>query len=458
MGLYKPLNVVTNVQAFVGGEAGLEGAEVPGERASKGVTFDSRRFWAELGDALGMPAGASNAYLGDIPSDASDDKGGGGSSDEGSSFFGDAEVDSDEEEEGTDLDEEALYRAQRAQRARSTSQQHPGGPSGAAAAVSRIAQEVLAGKGGDKPDRGVGQAASEAAAAAGAAGQGNGSSRVGSVRPPEAMIKPQATGAGTGAAEQGDQWETLTATDSDDEEATVAEDDAEFAEAYDQSMARELARSRVGASFGAPATGKSAPQGSSPALGQPSPMEEERVKMSRDMERRPAEPAGPAGEGEEDEEELTPVDVDLNLVESLLASYAGGHLLRFLPCHSLHPLCLLHVLFANLEGCGIIYKVGGSQLHALHRRCRIQPPLPHPSCLGLHVLALPQSCCCQACMRMYWLLLGIQSGSLFYAGQQGLPGPAGNLAALMGISLPDNEDSSGASPYDALLSQVAQPG
>ena len=40
------------VQAFVGGEAGLEGAGVPGERASKGVTFDSRRFWAELGDAL----------------------------------------------------------------------------------------------------------------------------------------------------------------------------------------------------------------------------------------------------------------------------------------------------------------------------------------------------------------------------------------------------------------------
>ena len=27
-----------------------------------------------------------------------------------------------------------------------------------------------------------------------------------------------------------------------------------------------------------------------------------------------------------------------------------------------------------------------------------------------------------------------------YAGQQGLPGPASNLAALMGISLPDNKD------------------
>ena len=27
-----------------------------------------------------------------------------------------------------------------------------------------------------------------------------------------------------------------------------------------------------------------------------------------------------------------------------------------------------------------------------------------------------------------------------YAGQQGLPGPAGNLAGLMGISLPDNKD------------------
>ena len=28
-----------------------------------------------------------------------------------------------------------------------------------------------------------------------------------------------------------------------------------------------------------------------------------------------------------------------------------------------------------------------------------------------------------------------------YAGQQGLPGPASNLAGLMGISLPDNQDS-----------------
>ncbi len=27
-----------------------------------------------------------------------------------------------------------------------------------------------------------------------------------------------------------------------------------------------------------------------------------------------------------------------------------------------------------------------------------------------------------------------------YAGQQGLPGPASNLAGLMGISLPDNKD------------------
>jgi hypothetical protein len=28
-----------------------------------------------------------------------------------------------------------------------------------------------------------------------------------------------------------------------------------------------------------------------------------------------------------------------------------------------------------------------------------------------------------------------------YAGQQGLPGPASNLAGLMGISLPDNKDN-----------------
>jgi hypothetical protein len=38
------------------------------------------------------------------------------------------------------------------------------------------------------------------------------------------------------------------------------------------------------------------------------------------------------------------------------------------------------------------------------------------------------------------------------AGQQGLPGPAGNLAGLMGISLPDDQDSPHGA-FDGLLSR-----
>lgn len=321
------------MQAFVGGEAGLEGAEVPGERTPKGVAFDSRRFWAELGHALGMPAGASDAHLGDTPSDdnGEEKEGGGSSSDEGSSFFGGGEGDSEDEgDEGPDADGEALYRAQRAQRAKaSLQQQPPGGPSGAAAAVSKLAQEVLAGKGSKWGSRDMKQAASKGAGT-GAAGQADGGSRVNGVHAPDAATKAEAAGAGPGAAERGDQWEALTATDSDDEEAAAAGDDAEFAEAYNRTMARELARSRVGASFGASASGKSAMQGRVSAEGQHAGVGEEGTEAGGGTEGKPAELAGPDGEGEEDEEELVPVDVDLNLVESLLASYAGWDLQRLL--------------------------------------------------------------------------------------------------------------------------------
>jgi hypothetical protein len=46
----------------------------------------------------------------------------------------------------------------------------------------------------------------------------------------------------------------------------------------------------------------------------------------------------------------------------------------------------------------------------------------------------------------------VQSLLASYAGQQGLPGPVSNLAGLMGISLPDEKDSHGKSPFDAFMS------
>ena len=162
-----------------------------------------------------------------------------GSGDEGSSFFGGGSSDDDE---APDL--ETVYHAQRAERAQ---QRHLG--TGA----------------GKKED------ASTTAAAA---------------------SKGPLQAARAAAPEDDEQWEALTATDSDDNDEGAA-DDADFHAAYKQSLQRELAASRMGASF--------ARSGSSGAQEGPSA----------------------AAEGDMDEE-LAPVDVDLNLVRSLLASYAGA--------------------------------------------------------------------------------------------------------------------------------------
>ena len=95
-----------------------------------------------------------------------------------------------------------------------------------------------------------------------------------------------------------ERWEAGTATDSDD--------DGDFNEAYGAALAEQLAGTRVGATFMQAAD--SNPAASSSAGGAAAaPGTQRRVSQ---------QPPGDGGD-------LQPVDIDVNLVQSLLASYAG---------------------------------------------------------------------------------------------------------------------------------------
>jgi hypothetical protein len=164
--------------------------------------------------------------------------------------------------------------------------------------------------------------------------------------------------------------------------------DAEFMAGYEQRMEQELQRSRMPASFdtsalraataststaadaaaardvtgnGGDAAVAAAARADAKGKGKAMPKNEGVEDMGRapGVSHASRKGFGSRGEDEDEDEELQPVDVDINLVQSLLASYSG---------------------------------------------------------------------------------------------QQGLPGPVSNLAGLMGISLPDDKDAHGKSPFDAFLS------
>ena len=122
---------------------------------------------------------------------------------------------------------------------------------------------------------------------------------------PEAGV---AAGPGPVAAEE--RWETATATDSDDGEAASARD---FDEAYGAVLAEQLAGTRVGATF--MQTSDPSPASCSTAGGA---VGSGAAPGAHGGAR--GDPGVPGGVGGGD---LQPVDVDVNLVQSLLASYAG---------------------------------------------------------------------------------------------------------------------------------------
>lgn len=260
-------------QAFLGGESGLEGAEWPrGARAGPnpeesaqrdaGISFDAAGFWAELGSTLGLPPGMAAGFEGE-----------GLDSDEGSSFFSEGSVDS-----------------------------QAGGGLGADLEDADFG-------GGDASDYGFlaearGRRASalhEPGAAGGPRGARDGAGTLQGSRPEAGAA------AGPGAAAADERWETATATDSDDNEAASAHD---FDEAYGAVLAEQLAGTRVGATFMQtpdpnPARGSTAGGAAGPGAA-------------------PGAHGGARGDpGVPGMGDLQPVDVDVNLVQSLLASYAG---------------------------------------------------------------------------------------------------------------------------------------
>ena len=374
------------LQAFVEKESSFEGAELPAAASREGVSFDSKRFWNELGVVLGMQPGDNDPFLQDMVSD---------SDDEGSSFFGGASEDIDTSSDD-DADASAgaeppnVYRAQRAERAQNEqvfprgaeTSSTAGGMPETAAQPSLDANTLISGSGPGKVA--VGATAAAPARRAPAPSQGikrgflSGSAGA-SGRPGKAKAGPsRAAGAAAAsrpgvssacvpspaarpaegmALEDDQRWETLTATDSDDDEAAG---DADFLTEYEERMERELGQSKVGATF------ERGPAAPGPAAGSADAKGKGKAAVVEDMGDAPGfvggqgtrARAGVVEEGEE-EEELRPVDIDLNLVQNLLASYSG---------------------------------------------------------------------------------------------QQGLPGPASNLVGLLGLHLPDDEDSRGKSAFDSFMS------
>ena len=263
-------------QAFLGGESGLEGAEVPrGARAGPnpkgsaqrdaGISFNAAGFWAELGSTLGLPPGMAAGFEGE-----------GSGSDEGSSFFSEDSADSqtggglgadlaDAAPGGNDATDYGFLAEARGRRA--TALHKPGAAGGPRRA--RDGAETLQ---GSRPEAGA------------------------------------AAGLGVTAADE--RWETATATDSDDGEAASARD---FDEAYGAVLAEQLAGTRVGATF--LQTPDPNPASTATAGGAAGPGAAPGAHAGAR-----GDPGVPGGVGGGD---LQPVDVDVNLVQSLLASYAG---------------------------------------------------------------------------------------------------------------------------------------
>jgi len=289
-------------QAFLGGASGPEGAEVPrGARAGaappaaggdkQGISLDAGGFWAELGAALGLPAGAgAAAELGARwPAGDSDE-------DEGSSFF--TGSGSDSCGDGGDGEGERGPHAASG----------PSAPSGAEDAEGYALLAAMRGQRGG-PDREPGaeeprEQAPRPAPVAPRAANTRGP-KCGSPRPErrrnergeERGAAGGGLGGGPGGGADDERWEAATATDSDDERGGATAD--EFDAAYAAAMAEQLGGTAAGGAFAL---------GAAPGAG-----------AGVDAAGR-GEGLGLGHGGQAD---LQPVDVDVNLVQSLLASYAG---------------------------------------------------------------------------------------------------------------------------------------
>lgn len=322
---FDPGELSSKMKAFVDASSGLEGAELPmninsnkhldsGKSRGASTTaefeaeFNEARFFAELEKVLGMASSSLRNF--DHPrhhhqdpgsknqnqnQDADDD--GTSSSDEGSSFYSHGSSESE-----SDLDWEAEEKKEAEQ---------PSSRGGASDCRPRGTSRSVSG--GERSHRGD---------------------------PSYPFRDP-----GTASQHDTAAWETATATDSDDA------DDFEFMESYDAALAKQLAGTSLAHTFATAeqvAAAASLPEGGvgslgaasggrAAAMGPRSSSGQFRAKSSAlpdkgqgDEEREQAEGEGYQMDEEEEvieeEEEgvgtmLQPLDIDANLIASLLASY-----------------------------------------------------------------------------------------------------------------------------------------
>ena len=322
---FDPASVVERVKSFVEKMSSWEGAEAAAAAAPAtaaavkndaaeeeeeetlfagdrgGVTLDESAFWEELGAALGPPLGGPGGLgpTGGILPDEDDDDGGGGSSsseDEGSSFYSEGEG-SDDGGNGGD-----------------------GGDGGDEGDPSRLPRKLI-----------------EAEAARLRALEASGSrARRGAPPPPEqqeqeeeeesargggsrfAFPASSAAAAAAAAAAAKPKKEGAAADDDDDDFA--------FATAYEAELERQLRGTTLGQTWGRDGGGGGTGEAEEEEqLGEGLPPPSRAAKRATTTASAVGGSSGIAclDSSSAADSPLVPVDVDVNLIESLLASYAG---------------------------------------------------------------------------------------------------------------------------------------
>lgn len=249
-------------QAFVGKMSSFEGAEV-GENGLE--SLDAGRFWAELSSSLGIAAGSRQQASRGADRDDSPPHDESESSSESDGFYSDQEDANDDD--------------------RMNSEGHTSARDDGAGGAAAVA--------GTLPMDGHAREAT--------LGAGQMPSSWGGLRVVSEGAEP---GGNTGE----DAWEAATATDSDDEEGDVS--DTEFMTEYDRALQHELRGTKIAESFER-VPGASAEQ----------PSEEGGDNSQADDT---TEEQGIGGDmNGSDDEGMRPVDVDLNLISSLLESFSS---------------------------------------------------------------------------------------------------------------------------------------
>ncbi|GAB4813948.1 hypothetical protein N2152v2_000994 [Parachlorella kessleri] len=356
-----------------GGIAGAAGAAGAGRRSEGpfglGLDLDEDKFVAELERVLGLGPGVF------APAADEDDGVSSDSSEEGSSFYSGAGSDSGSS--SADEDDEAAVAGSGGEAAPGEAPTAAKGlerSAGAAQAGIGLSQaQLLGGRAGfrqssAKPTKGGAAGADTAAnspaitarapstAASHAVGRGGGGTSAAAT-----MIRAAAAAAEGSAGAGPDRWEVATATDSDDDGEAASgrsrsedsssgasgegeeEDLGHFMDAYSQAMQAQLGPTTLGRSFvragqqaqqpgdsHPAATPASATAAAPSAAGLPPHTAQEASAANGHAAESVGGTAGSAGAAtlghqeaidEGGGEELQPVDIDLNMVEGLLASY-----------------------------------------------------------------------------------------------------------------------------------------